>query len=314
MKEMNAINLPYITDIQKYSIHNGPGIRSTVFFKGCPLKCMWCHNPETQSFDKELLFYEERCSTCGRCAAVCNSKASVIERVKNVPVVAIDRMRCRACGECVDECFNNARELCGKQMEGNMLVTELLKDRAFYETSGGGVTFSGGEVLAQNMDYVVPVMRRLKAFGINIAVDTCGAVPYERIKAVLSYTDLFLYDLKIMDSGIHEKYIGTDNAEILDNLRKLSQDGAKIWIRIPLIGGVNDSDENFRALADFLKDNDIRYEQINLLPYHNTGTSKYLRIGRRYSGTAFAVPPDGKMEEIRQFLGTKGIEPVISGG
>ena len=254
---------PYITNIQRYSIHDGPGIRTTVFFKGCPLRCAWCHNPETQSFELELMSGADGC------------------------------------------------KVCGKSMSVESLVTELMKDIAFYETSGGGVTFSGGEVLAQDMEYVVRVMQSLKNRGINTAVDTCGDVPYENIRAVLPFTDIFLYDIKLMDAVLHEKYAGHGNARILDNLKTLSKEGAVIWIRVPVIGTVNDSDENFSRMADFLKENDIRYGQIDLLPYHDTGSSKYPRLGRTYTGADFSVPSGERLCDIRSLLDARGAGPVM---
>lgn len=301
---------PLITNIQKYSIHDGEGTRTTVFFKGCPLSCKWCHNPETQSYKKRILFYSERCTGCGMCVEACPNNAITIENRKAFTESDV----CTGCEICIDECINNAREVCGKQYELSELISELLKDQMFYETSGGGVTLSGGEVLARNMDYVENLMKRLHGRGISINIDTCGAVPYESIERVLPYTNVFLYDIKIIDSEKHKYYTGRDNKEILNNLIKLSDAGADIWIRLPLIGGVNDSKEDIEGIGAFLEDNNIRAKQISLLPYHNTGSGKYSRMGVCYEGTEFSTPDETKLENIKEIISRYVNYPVYIGG
>lgn len=301
---------PIITNIQKYSIHDGEGIRTTIFFKGCPLSCEWCHNPETQKYHKTVLYYEERCTGCGACVKECEESAIRMEG----PAVITDRNTCTACGNCTDACINNARELCGTTYEIQKLVEEVLKDRAFYETSGGGATLSGGEVLAQDPDYIETLMQRLTARGIKVNIDTCGAVPFERIERILPYTDTFLYDVKLLDEEKHIKYTGSSNRQILDNLKELSRRGAGIYIRIPVIGGVNDNEEEMRQIGRFLKENHIQYKQINLLPYHNTGSSKYQQLDWKYEGEEFYVPSKEQMEAFRKILEQEGAGPVKIGG
>lgn len=301
---------PLITNIQRYSIHDGEGTRTTVFFKGCPLSCKWCHNPETQSYANTLMFYRERCTGCSACVSSCQAEAIHLKEGK----AQTDLEKCICCGECVDECLNNAREICAGSYKISELVKELLKDQIFYETSHGGVTLSGGEVLARNPDYVENLMRQLKRRGIRINVDTCGAVSFEVFKRVIPYTDVFLYDIKIMDSRKHEKYTGKGNREILENLIRLSETGAGIWIRIPVIGGVNDSREEISAIGQFIKKNDIHAQQVNLLPYHNTGSGKYARMDMKYEGKEFYTPDAECMEELRQILKTYVSCPVNIGG
>ena len=298
-----------VANIQKYAIHDGKGIRTTVFFKGCPLACRWCHNPETQGYGRELIFYEERCTGCGECVEECGNGAVTAADGK----VYTDRELCRGCGECVDGCMRNARQLCGRGYSVGELAEELLKDRAFYETSGGGVTLSGGEPLVQDMDYLERLMGTLCGRGISVNVDTCGAVAFERLEWVMPYTDRFLFDLKLMDEDNHREYTGRDNGLILENLKLLSGKGARIWIRIPVIGGVNDEAEELERMAGFLSEN-VHAEQINLIPYHNTGSGKYVHLGREYKGGMFYAPPKERMQELQRLMERKNIAPVFSGG
>lgn len=302
-----------VTDIQKYSIHDGKGIRTTVFFKGCPLRCKWCHNPETQSYEKQLMFYAERCTGCGACVAACNHKAVTVGKSDDVTVSLTDYSRCRSEGNCIDVCVNNAREICGKEYTVSGIVREVRKDMAFYDTSGGGVTLSGGEVLSQNADNIQMLVKSFSDIGISVYIDTCGCVPYENIEKVIPYTDVFLYDLKIMDSDVHEKYKGVTNELIKENLIRLSGSGSRIWLRIPMIGGVNDTDENISATADFLKKNNIMPEQIHLLPYHSIGKDKYKRLGIAYD-KCFGVPDEEKLDELKNIFYDAGFNNVFIGG
>ena len=313
------MKLPYITNIQKYSIHDGRGIRTTVFFKGCPLSCAWCHNPETQAFGPQVLVNAQVCTGCGACREVCPQYAE--------PDTG-NRFRtgtgfCTGCETCLDYCVNNARELSGRQYTVKDLVKELEKDRAFYEQSGGGVTFSGGEVLAQDMDYVENLARELKRRGLSLNIDTCGAVPFQRIERILPWTDTFLYDVKLFEEEDARKYTGSDGKLILDNLEKLSkrltenEDGrlaAEIWIRMPVIGGVNDTMEHMERAAHFLKEKQICCSQVNLLPYHNTGSSKYARMGKNYEGEGFYTPSKKQMEQFAGYLKAQGLPDVKIGG
>lgn len=277
---------PLITDIQKYSIHDGTGIRTTVFFKGCPLSCTWCHNPETKEFSSQLLFNSERCTGCKSCVQVCPLKAITIKN----GIAVTDNKNCTQCGVCLEYCLQNIREISGTYYTVDDLIREIEKDKVFYEQSNGGVTLSGGEVLAQNIEYIEELVSKLYVKGYRVNIDTSGYTPFHNIKRILPYVDTFLYDVKIMNPALHKKQIGVDNDLILDNLKQLSSEKASIWIRIPVIGGVNNTILNIEETAKFLKDEKISVRQINLLPYHNTGSGKYKRLNCEYMGENFTTP------------------------
>ncbi|WP_346961973.1 trans-4-hydroxy-L-proline dehydratase activase [Clostridium sp.] len=303
------LNLPKIINIQKYSIHDGDGIRTTIFFKGCPLSCLWCHNPESQNYSEELMYNEEKCTGCMTCIETCHKRA--ISKEENH--VVTDRNKCDLCKNCLDYCVNNAREIVGKEYTVAQLIKEAEKDRMFYEESSGGITLSGGEVMTQNMDYIEELLKKLKKKGYNIAIDTCGQAPYENYKRVLNYVDTFLYDIKLMDNEKHMKYIGKSNKVILDNLKKLSEAGANINIRIPLVEDINADDESIEEVIKFLKNN-INVQKINLLPYHNTGKSKYERLQKVYEGVNFKAPSEKRMKTIKESFEKAGFINIKIGG
>lgn len=302
---------PCVFNIQKFSIHDGNGIRTTIFFKGCPLSCLWCHNPESQRYTQEMLIYHDRCTACGACAAHCPSGVnSIVDGV-----LQVDRSKCTACGVCTDWCLNNAREIAGKHYTVQELVKEAEKDRAFYEQSGGGITLSGGETLAQDMDYIEKLCRILYNKGYSVNIDTCGYAPYEHFQRILPYVDTFLYDIKAMDPEMHRHYMGVDNALILENLKRLNQDGAKINLRLPIIGGVNDSEEFLLQVIDFVRENNIHLTQVNLLPYHNTGAHKYGKLDRSYDEEgAMTVPSRERMEQFKEIFTRHGYANTKIGG
>jgi pyruvate formate lyase activating enzyme len=219
-----------ITNIQKCSIHDGPGIRTTIFFKGCSMKCSWCHNPETQSYVPEIMYNREKCNLCGSCIKAC-SKGALTLRDHSIH---IDSHLCTLCGKCIDYCINNTKEIIGTTYTVSELMKEIEKDKIFYDESGGGVTLSGGEVMTQ-IDFVTDLVKICKSKGISVAIDTCGHVNYESFEKIINYVDLFLYDIKIMDPTLHEKYTSVNNELILSNLEKLSRTKTNINIRIPLI-------------------------------------------------------------------------------
>jgi len=299
----------FVINLQKCSIHDGPGIRSTVFFKGCPLKCVWCHNPESQAYSREVLYNEEKCSRCEACIKVCPHGAIYKDDEK----VCLNFEKCDQCETCLDYCINNAREIAGTVYTAKELVDELYKDRMFYEESGGGVTLSGGEVMAQDMDYIIDVARRCKGKGFHLAIDTCGFAKTENYESILEYADLFLYDIKLIDDEKHIKFTGKSNGLILKNLEFLSDNKANINIRIPLIVGVNVDDDNLevKKMIEFLKPLNIK--AVSLLPYHNIGKHKYSRLYKTYEGEEFEKPCDKKMEEIKDLFEQNNFDTKIGG-
>ena len=303
------MEVPVIFNIQKYSIHDGDGIRTTVFFKGCPLSCAWCHNPESQCYPNEFMYYIERCHTCGRCINICPKKSICL--IENG--VTRDQERCNLCGDCVDVCINGAREIAGKQYAIKELIKEIEKDRMFYEQSLGGVTLSGGEVMAQDIEYIEALLKNLKKKGYHTAIDTSGQAPWSHFERVLPYVDLFLYDIKHMNPEKHQKLTGVNNELILENLKKLSHTNASVYLRIPLIKDINDDEKNIDQMITYIKE-ETHHQKIFLLPYHNTGMGKYSRLGRNYEGLLFEPPSKEKLETIKEVFYKNGLENIHIGG
>ena len=299
------LNSGTITNIQKFSLHDGPGIRTTIFLKGCPLRCFWCHNPETHSINHQIIYFEERCTGCGVCARRCPENAIEIKDNRSVR----DNNKCNLCGKCADFCPNNAQEYIGKDVTSREIMKEIIKDEAFYEESGGGVTFSGGEPLMY-LDFLQDVLRSCKIRGIHTAVDTSGYAPWECFEKIIDKVDLFLYDLKLMNDEKHKKYTGVSNKVILENLKKLSARGANIYIRMPIIAGVND-DSHIDETIEFLSN--LNIIQVNLLPYHKMGMEKYKRLGMEYKLTGNEKPSDEKMQEIANKFKAARIRIKIGG-
>lgn len=271
-----------IFDIQKFSVIDGPGIRTTVFFKGCNLRCGWCHNPESQKKHTEFLFYESKCISCGMCSRVCSRGDG----------------ECTLCGKCTQYCPVHAREICGTDYTADKVLKEILTDKRFYDTSGGGVTFSGGECMLQ-IDFLEEILRSCKEEKIHTAVDTAGCVPWEYFQRLLPFTDLFLYDLKCFTEALHKKETGVSNRLILKNLEKLSNEtDTEIIIRIPVIPGFNADDREMERMAQYLSK--LRIRDVELLPYHPMGENKYAALGVRVP--VFRVPDDAQMTRFRSFF------------
>ncbi len=302
----------YVFNIQRFSVHDGDGIRTTVFFKGCPLRCRWCHNPEGLSFSPSLLYSDEKCVGCGACEALCPKGAAIMNRSEGGLGVAVqDYSLCETCGKCVSRCLGSARSIAGKLMSADEIVKKCVADRMFYEESGGGVTLSGGEILAQKAEFLRELTSKLHAKGISVNIDTSGYAPFEKIEAVLPYTDTFLYDIKSTDPEKHKKLTGVPPDIIFDNLRHLSEFGAKIYIRIPVIApsddanpddfeGANYTDEDLEGIISLLSDG-IRFKKIFLLPYHNTGIYKSRSLGVT-DEFPFAVPSPERITEMKSRL------------
>ena len=253
-------NKAKIFDLQRTSLADGPGIRTTVFFKGCHLRCRWCHNPESQSDKTQMLLYPDKCTGCGLCRQICPHGLTA----------------CDFCGKCALHCPAGAREVCGRDCTTEELFETIVRDKAYYDRSGGGVTFSGGECMLQT-DALCAIAQRCHEAGIHTAVDTAGDVPFADFERILPYTDLFLYDVKAVTDDLHRQGTGVSNRRILANLRRLS-DRAEVLIRIPVIGGWNDNEEEMQRMAAFLKPLCLR--GVELLPYHALGGHKYAALHR----------------------------------
>ena len=279
-----------IFDIKRFAVHDGPGIRTTVFFKGCPLRCVWCHNPEGLSAKPQLAYYAHKCVGCGCCVSSCPAGAHTLDAEH---IHRFDRAKCLSCGKCVSTCYNGALSLFGRTVTVEELLPELLADRDFYESSGGGITLSGGECLLQ-ADFCAALLARLKAEGIATAVDTCGYVPQDAFEKVLPYTDLFLYDIKAIDEDVHLRCTGHSNKRILENLRYLQSCGKAVEIRVPYVPGFNDGQKE--KILSFLKDFSS-IVRIRILPYHHYAATKYKALG-----LADTLPPTlPEKREIDEF-------------
>ena len=265
------MNKACIFDIQRNSFVDGPGIRTTVFFKGCNLKCKWCHNPESQSSKPQIMFYKDKCTGCGRCSGITEKDTDFV-------------------------CFNDAKQICGKEYSVDELFDIIQKDKPFYETSAGGVTFSGGECMLQ-IDFLCEILKKCKDNKIHTAIDTAGCVSWESFERIIPYTDLFLYDIKTLNNDIHKEFVGTENELILNNLKKLLDRGANVSIRIPVIPTVNDSTEEMKSIKDFLTPHKPNVE---LLPYHKMGEHKYNALGMDM--TPFDIPSKEKMEALNEIF------------
>jgi len=297
-----------IFDIKHYAIHDGPGIRTTVFFKGCPLRCWWCHNPEGISPEPELMVKPDRClEECDLCLASCPEQALS----KPQDSIEVDTSRCRSHGLCAAACPTGALEMAGREMSTEEVMAELLKDRIFYERSGGGVTFSGGEPL-QQPEFLGSLLTACRRHRLHTVLDTSGQAAYDRIAAVREDVDLFFYDLKHLDPEKHREMTGTSNERILDNLKRLSRTDNRIEIRIPLVTGVNDDLDHAHRVADLIAAlPGIR--DVSLLPYHHMASRKYQNLNKPYLKPDAQPPSDSAVSAFRSVLEAQGFRVKIGG-
>ncbi len=295
-----ANNTGVIFEVKHFAVHDGPGIRTTVFLKGCPLKCVWCHNPEGISKNNELSYLEHKCVSCGRCVSACPNGAHTIDELGKHH---FNRSACTACGKCVSACFKGCLTLYGRQATVDELMVELLEDKDFYDSSAdGGVTLSGGECLMQS-DFCLELLRRLKEEGIHTAVDTCGFTSKAILDKVMPYTDIFLYDLKAIDEQVHVECTGQSNAPILENLKYLSSKGKKAEIRVPYVPNYNSGE--IEKIGKFLQGMP-GIVGVRVLPYHNYAETKYVSLGIE-STLPKVLPTDEEMKAAEETLKQLGI-------
>ena len=296
-----------IFDIKKFAIHDGPGLRTTVFFKGCPLACWACHNPEGKETRKNLFVREERCTLCEDCLEVCEPGSISLDGGK----LQVDRSTCTSCGLCIEKCLPGALVVAGREVSVQEVLEEIERDVVFYDQSGGGVTFSGGEPLSQP-DFLLELMHECKERDISIVVDTSGFAPLDLVESVAELADLFLFDFKLVDGKRHEDFTGSSNEGILENLTWLSENGHPVVIRVPLFSGINDDEENISALGKFVAGLPKKHT-VDLLPYHNTGIDKYRRLDHAYKMGDALPPSDAETEAVVRSLRTFGLTVLVRG-
>lgn len=298
-----------IFNIQHYSIHDGPGIRTTVFLKGCPLRCLWCQNPESQASQPQIFFNAEKCTGCGKCIDACPEGATQLIEGKS----KTDRNLCKGLGKCAEICPNEARSLMGRYVTAGEVFNEVNGDAIFYQNSGGGVTLSGGDPIAQP-DFTISILTLCRDAGLHTAIDTCGYAKWETLRHILEYVDLVLYDFKHMDPGTHREYTGVSNDLILDNAKKIHRDlGMDMLARVPILPGYNDSLEDLERTARFVVNELGTSIGVHLLPYHRLGETKYERLEEPEKSVTIQPPGDEHMEGIKDIFESFGLKVNLGG-
>jgi len=295
-----------VFEITRMTNHNGPGIRTLVHFKGCPLRCIWCLTPESQSTARELGLNRTRCIGCGVCASICKPGAlSVADDNK----ITLDRSLCTLCFDCVSECCTKSLRGIGASWQADDLADELLRDLPFFR-SKGGITYSGGEIFLQPVEDLVQVSSRIKRAGVSIGVDTCGHAPYEKIESLLPFVDFFFWDIKHMDAAEHERLTGQSNQLILENLKKVDARGVKSYIRFLLVPGATDSEENIRATCTFVSELE-NYVELHLLPLHHLGRMRYQIVGRDYPLDEMPIHTKEELEQKLEIVLEMGVNAKL---
>lgn len=302
------MNSSLVTNIQGFSIHDGPGIRTVVFFKGCSLECRWCANPECISPRPETGFVKSLCTKCGKCAEAC-PQAAITHKAGKLP--EIDRNACTGCGTCCSVCSYSALVLYGKPMTADEIFDIVSRDRMFYESSGGGVTVSGGEALLQPQ-MVQEIFKKCRNAGIHTCIETSGCAPEANLKLVLPFTDNLLYDLKLMDKTKHKQFTGQPNDLLISNARMAAESGVEMIFRIPLIPGVNDDQKNIDETAEFLRKMRAASRRIEIMPYHRLGKGKYDSLGKNYTMDGLVPPAQEQIDMVKKAFENKGITCTVS--
>lgn len=303
-KSVQSAEKGLVFNIQRFSLHDGPGIRTTVFLKGCPLKCLWCSNPESQDYQPNLIVRDIECRQCGACVEACPVGAITLNKAK---CREINWKICNQCLLCVDACIYNSLNACGTYMGIRELLDEVLRDMPFYKNSGGGVTISGGEPLAQ-IGFTARLLNAFREEGLHTALDTSGYARWSDISRILPLVDLFLWDIKHLDNETHKQFTGVGNRLILENLERAAKT-ARIWLRIPLIAEFNDSVEYIKGVAILSKR--IGAEKVSLLPYHKGGESKFEQIGRTYPFSEAKTPTDEHINVLKEIIEREGVRVSI---